>query len=189
MPAATDPPRHAGTDTPAAIARPVLAWRRMTPSDLPAVGAIADAVHIAYPEDNAIFVERLLLFPAGCLVLQAAGTLVGYLVAHPGRMREPPALNTRLGALPAEPDCLYLHDIAVLPAARGRGAATVAIERLVEIARAHALPAIALIAIAGTLPFWGRHGFTPLDDHALAAKLASYDPEARLMRRHAHGTG
>ena len=160
-----------------------LAWRAMTPSDLPAVATLADAIHIHYPEDDAVFAERLALFPAGCLVLVSVGTPVGYVVAHPWRMREPPALGARLGALPEVPDCLYLHDIALSPAARGRGAAAAAIACLVAIARAHDLPALALIAVAGTLPFWSRHPFTTLAEPTLAAKLATYDAEARLMRR------
>ncbi|NEW95116.1 GNAT family N-acetyltransferase, partial [Rhodopseudomonas sp. BR0M22] len=43
-------------------------WRGMTPADLPAVDAIAAVVHAAYPEDAAVFAERLALHPDGCLV-------------------------------------------------------------------------------------------------------------------------
>lgn len=43
----------------------------MTAADLGAVQAIADRVHVAYPEDAAVFAERLRLFPDGCWVLIA----------------------------------------------------------------------------------------------------------------------
>jgi len=38
-------------------------WRPMLAADLPHVKALADAVHTAYPEDAAIFAERLRLIP------------------------------------------------------------------------------------------------------------------------------
>jgi len=41
----------------------------MTEADLPAALAIAEVVHPNYPEDPAVFTERLALYPRGCLVL------------------------------------------------------------------------------------------------------------------------
>ena len=158
-------------------------WRAMAETDLPAVATLADAIHVDHPEDGAVFAERLALFPAGCLVLESSGVVAGYVVAHPGRVLAPPALNARIGALPSEADCLYLHDIALAPSARGRGLAAVALERLVAVARAAGLPRIALVAVAGTGRFWTQHGFEPVDAPALAPKLATYDSEARLMLR------
>lgn len=158
-------------------------WRAMTSADLPAVTALAAVIHVDHPEDDAVFAERLALFPAGCLVLGDAGVVAGYVLAHPWRRLAPPALNTRLGALPADPDCLYLHDIALAPAARGRGAAAGALARLVALARESRLRCIALVAIAGTAPFWTRQGFVPVDEPSLAAKLAGYGAGARLMQR------
>ena len=72
-------------------------WRAMAAADLPAVAALADAIHLDHPEDAAVFAERLALFPAGCLVLDSAGIVDGYVIAHPWRLLAPPALNARLG--------------------------------------------------------------------------------------------
>lgn len=159
------------------------AWRAMTPPDLPAVAALAAAIHVAHPEDDAVFAERLALFPAGCLVLEEAGEIAGYVLAHPWRRLAPPPLDTLLGALPADADCLYLHDVALAPAARGRGAAAAVLERLATLARESHLPGIALVAVCGTPPFWIRQGFVAVDAPSLAAKLASYGAGARLMER------
>ena len=159
------------------------AWRAMTPADLPAVTALAAAIHVAHPEEDAVFAERLALFPAGCLVLEDQDGIAGYVLAHPWRRLAPPALNARLDALPADPDCLYLHDVALAPSARGRGAAAAALARLDALAQASHLPCIALIAVGGTLAFWKRHGFAPVDAPSLATKLRSYDADARLMQR------
>ncbi len=62
-------------------------WRAMTPGDLPAVLAIADVVHPDYPEDAAIFAERLALYPAGCRVLERDGALPPMCSAIPGPRR------------------------------------------------------------------------------------------------------
>lgn len=138
---------------------PSAEWRAMRPADLPAVMTLAAAIHPSLPEDAAVFAERLRLAPEGCLILDADGHAVGYLVSHPWRADATPALNALLGALPARPDCWYLHDIALHEAARGSGAAAAAVARLADCARAAGLTMIALTAIAGTEPFWRRQGF------------------------------
>lgn len=160
-----------------------MTWRPMKPADLPGVEAIGDRIHPAYPEDAAVFADRLALFPAGCLVLEEGGVLAGYVLSHPWHHRTPPALNARLGQLPTNADCLYIHDLALLPAARNRGAAGEILRHLARLATTMRLPAMALVAIAGTSGFWKRQGFTVVDAPELRAKLASYDADARLMRR------
>jgi ribosomal protein S18 acetylase RimI-like enzyme len=164
-------------------------WRAMTEDDLPRVNAIAAVVHPGYPEDAAIFEERLALYPAGCQVLVATrdvlvatgGALAGYIVSHPWRDREPPPLNSLLGALPAQPSTYYIHDIALLPEARGAGVARTIAAALIDHARQAALPAVSLVAVNRSQAFWRRMGFQRVDDERLAAKLASYDGEACLM--------
>lgn len=158
-------------------------WRPMTANDLPAVLAVAGIVHPDYPEDEAVFAERLRLFPQGCLVLDRAEGLRGYVLSHPWHRAAPPALNSLLGGLPAAADCFYIHDLALLPSARGGGAGRAVTETLVRIAAGEELPRLALVAIDGSLGFWWRQGFRELHDPALAAKLASYDDAARYMER------
>jgi GNAT superfamily N-acetyltransferase len=155
----------------------------MGQGDLAAVAALARLVHAAHPERDAVFAERLALFAPGCLVLAGAGRVQGYAIAHPWRRAAPPALDTLLGALPRRPDCLYLHDIALGPAARGAGAAAAALELLAALARDARLARIALVAIPGTEGFWRRQGFAPVARPDLAAKLASYGAGACAMER------
>ena len=156
----------------------------MGPTDLPAVMRIAALVHPDYPEDEAVFAERLALAPAGCLVLAGkSGELSGYVVSHPWPRGSLPALNSLLGATPAGTHDWYLHDLALLPAARGGGHAGSGVSRIVSTARDARCEAIALVAVNGSAGFWERQGFRPADDPALAAKLASYDDAARYMMR------
>ncbi|KAA2236492.1 GNAT family N-acetyltransferase [Salinarimonas soli] len=127
----------------------------MTPADLPAVSRIAVAVHPRHPEGDAVFAERLALWPRGCLVLGAG--IRGYALSHPWGLHPPP-LDTLLGALPARPEVYYIHDVALMPEARGGGAGSAAVARLAAVADAMGLP-LALVAVPGSAPFWARQGF------------------------------
>ena len=138
-----------------------LIWRGMTAADLPGVAAIAEIVHPAYPEDAGVFRERLELYPAGCFVLQAESGLAGYVISHPWHVLRAPALNTLLGALPEAPETYYLHDIALLPSARGTGAGRRILERL------YVWPEISLVAVGGSRVFWERQGFRAVPAPAL----------------------
>lgn len=158
-------------------------WRPMTATDLPAVMAVAGVVHPGYPEDAAVFAERLRLFPDGCLVLEGRDGLRGYVVSHPWHRAAPPALNSLLGGLPVQAGSFYIHDLALLPSARGSGAGGAIVASLVRVAAQGGLPCLSLVAIDGSSGFWGRQGFHELHDPALAAKLASYDDAARYMER------
>ncbi|MBB2198512.1 MAG: GNAT family N-acetyltransferase [Gluconacetobacter sp.] len=158
-------------------------WRTMHPTDLPAVLDIAARVHPAYPEGESVFAERLALCPVGCLVLDRGAGLEGYVISHPWCAAAPPALDCALGALPARPDCWYLHDIALLTDARGQGAPATALAILAEHAASAGLSRIALIATGSAGAYWLRVGFTPIDEPEATAILASYDSKARLMTR------
>lgn len=144
---------------------------------------IAAKIHAAYPEDEAVFAERLRLYPAGCHVLAVEGWVVGYMLSHPWRLGEPPALNSLLGALPDNPDTYYLHDLALLPETRGTGAGSAIVAALAAQARAEGLATMSLVAVHDSVAFWQRHGFAVAEDPALTAKLRSYDQAARFMVR------
>ena len=94
-----------------------------------------------------------------------------------------PALDTPIGAAPEGADCLYLHDVAILPVARGHGSARELVGLLEKIARARGLPAMALTSVYGTHDFWASCGFVERDAPGMEAKLASYGGPARYMVR------
>lgn len=160
-------------------------WRLMTAADLPAVEAIAAQVHSGYPEEAAIFAERLRLYPAGCRILTTADSsaILAYLISHPWYLLQPPSLDTLLEALPIAPTTYYIHDIALLPQTRGTGAAQAVVQMLAEHALASGLANMSLVAVNDSTGFWARNGFKVHTDPALAAKLSSYDSAARLMIR------
>ena len=157
-------------------------WRAMRRSDLDRVEAIAAKVHPNFPEDRDVLADRLRLWPSGCRILEKDGSAAGYLFSHPWSYGGPPALNTRIAALPAAPDTYYLHDLALLPEERGKGFGQALVAALAG-AVVPTFPTLSLVAVNGSAPFWRSCGFAAFDDPALAGKLASYGPDARFMAR------
>jgi hypothetical protein len=160
-----------------------LAWRAMAEGDLDGVLAVAAVVHPTYPERREVFAERLMLFPGGCHVLADGEDVLGYLVVHPWRAGMPVPLDTLLGGLPASEETRYLHDLALLPEARGGGHAARGVTRVVRDAYRDGAPSLSLVAIAGTRRFWESQGFAASEDPAMAVPLADYGDGALWMVR------
>ena len=155
----------------------------MRPEDLARVQALADTIHVSHPEDPEVLAERQRLYPQGCLMLDEGEDSIGYTLTHPWRFGEPPPLNRLLGALPADATTYYIHDIALLPAARGKGYAAQAADRLVAHAREQGFDNLSLVAVNKSQAFWEKTDFRVIVVPGLEAKLASYGPDAVLMVR------
>lgn len=155
----------------------------MAAADLAAVVRVAVASFPDHFEGLACFAERLRLCPELCFSLELAGEVEGYLIAYPWPDGEVPPLNSLLGALPADRRAIYLHDLALAPAARGRGHAREALDRLVAAARSSGAQALNLVSVNGSQTFWRGFGFETHDSPVLRAKLASYGADARYMTR------
>ena len=155
----------------------------MTAADLPAVEAIGCKVHPGLPEEPAVFIERLGLYPAGCLVMLMNDAIAGYAISHPWWLEQPPKLNSFLGELPQDPGTFYIHDLALLANARGTGAGGVIVDQLVEQARRERLNRMSLVAVSGSSGFWQRHGFHAVVYAAIAQSLGSYGGAACYMVR------
>ncbi|WP_230975528.1 GNAT family N-acetyltransferase [Acetobacter garciniae] len=156
----------------------------MTPDDLGPALHLAGTCYPDYPEDAAVFAERLALSPEGCFVLECRGRLAGYLFSHAWKGAVSVPLNTVLGHLPDTPDRWYIHDLALAPALRGGGHARTAIALAENQARKRGLGLLSLTAIGPALPFWLSQGFAsePACAHEQAV-LALYDANARLLTR------
>ena len=160
-------------------------WRPLTVPDLPTVAAIAEIVHPDFPEDAAVFAERQRLNPAGARLLELGGVPSGYVLSHPGRLGQLPALNALLGQVPEDADTYYIHDLALLNKARGTGAAAMIVGDIQRHARGSGFANMSLVAVNGSVNFWHKHGFRAVGASELtpelAAKLASYEQSARFM--------
>jgi GNAT superfamily N-acetyltransferase len=156
---------------------------------MPAFIRIAETVHPDFPERPEIFAEKCALFPEGCFALERAGAVYGYAFSHPWSLDDIPPLDAFLGGLPAAPDCLHLHDVAILEEARGAGAAA-AVEALIsDAARRRGLGAIALVSIYGSDRLWRRLGYEPRQSARLREKLGGYGDTALYMVKELQGSG
>ncbi|RAL17488.1 uncharacterized protein BO97DRAFT_439377 [Aspergillus homomorphus CBS 101889] len=158
------------------------AWRRLTPSDIEGLMRVADEVHPGLPESSEIFIERVQLYPEGCLALEENGQICGYAISHPIRQGQAPALNSLLGTIASDADQYYIHDVAILPRLRGRNLAAEGIGRLLAVASRY--PATCLVSVYGTESFWGRFDFVsrPVDG-GLREKLRAYGDDSVYLSR------
>lgn len=177
-------------------------WRELSTNDIQSLAQIADKIHPSLPESDEVFAERVQLFPKGCLGLVDEGKegnneqLCGYVISHPIRRRQPPALNCLLGKIASDNDDddadqdqdqyqYYIHDLAILPKLRGRGLARECITKLLSgIAKRY--PTTCLISVYGTEGFWSQFGFVPVridDDFVLEKKLLDYGDDAVYLER------
>lgn len=151
----------------------------MREDDLDGVVEVARVAFPDHPERRACFAERLALAPESCLVLADGQGVAGYLIAYPWPLQAIPPLDTLLGALPDARDAWYLHDLALLPEARGGGHARAGLVLLFAGIDAP----IGLVSVNDSAAFWQAQGFEPRENPAIRAKLASYGPRAHYMVR------
>jgi predicted N-acetyltransferase YhbS len=146
------------------------------------LAAVLDVQAACYPpalqEAADVVRARLRASPDTVLVARDARGVCAYLFAYPSRLGRVTPLGGAF-ALPAAPDTLYLHDLAVAPRAAGQGVA----RRLVAdlLARAGGLRHSALVSVQDTRPFWASLGYAPAAGDA--ATLATYPPDAVYMTK------
>lgn len=151
----------------------------MFATDLNEVDRLSNEIHPDHPESPEVFAERLDLFPEGCFVTVHRGNIGGYCISHPGVLGEPPPLNSLLGGLPGEPECLHLHDLALSRALRGFHLPSELLPQLCVLAKRSGMRFLTGVAVHNTASYWARHGFvaTPLP----AQKLQSYGKGAQYI--------
>ena len=150
--------------------------RPMLPTDIPSV------VHLqaqCYLPDNiesgTVIRARLASAPDTAWVAERDGAVCAYLVGYRSRLGQVGALGD--GFEPAtDPNCLYLHDLAVGPQARGLGLGPLLVAYALAQAVREGLAWAALVSVQGSQAFWRQQGFTAmrLDDRDPLQALASY---------------
>ena len=110
--------------------------------------------------------------------------MIGELAAYRSSLGKVTSLHGNFEST-ADPDTLYLHDIAVLPALAGRGLARALLESLWEYGRAWGLRHTALVSVQDSSDYWARQGYAPAPviDPVETSRLASYGAGAVYMVR------
>ena len=143
-------------------------------ADMDMILEIQAVAHPAFQEDQAVFAERLALYPQGFHVATLDDELCGYVISHPWRRPGPPAINALIGALPGNADIYYIHDLSLLPVARGLGLSDILIGKLKDHAKDEGFSTMALTAVGGSFVFWRRHGCVEVENAELISLLSTY---------------
>lgn len=143
-----------------------LRWRPATEADVSEIDRIAKIIHPDLPEHIDTFAEKIALSPATCFVVDDGGSIRGYAIAFPWLSNDIPKLNSLLGSLPANANVLFIHDVALLPSARGRGLLGELSELFKVEGRKLGFKAMTLAAVYGSEEAWFRYGFyrAPMND-------------------------
>jgi GNAT superfamily N-acetyltransferase len=162
------------------------AVRPLQAGDLEALLKIQLACYEPYFIESAQVYARRLASPVNCsLVHDREGVVGAYLAAYRTRFGKVTPLHGDFDGAREEPDTLYLHDMAVLPAHAGQGMARALLERIWAHGRDEGLRYSALVSVQGTGEYWSRQGYAPrpLDDAHERLRLASYGEGAVYMTR------
>lgn len=158
----------------------------MTHHDLTAVLAIQHQCYQpAFHEPREAFESKWTASPDTCWVAERQGLVCAYLVCLPIEGRALPALHASAFQRSATPDWLYLHDLAIGPAARGTGLAPELVSKALASAQRIGLHRAGLIAVQDSCDFWRRFGFAEdASGHQVSRdKLDSFGDGAVFMSR------
>jgi ribosomal protein S18 acetylase RimI-like enzyme len=135
------------------------------------------------PESFDSLQAKILASPSTCLIAESSEGVVGYLIAVPIIYPNLPALNSPTFELAAGADTLYIHDLAVDRAGRGKGVAQALVRASIDAAKRGGLALASLVAIQNSQSFWEQYGFKTVPEPAdeLIPKLATYGIDAKLM--------
>lgn len=160
--------------------------RPIREDDLDAVLAVQAA---CYPpsmqEPAAVVLARLRAAPATTLIALDAAGICAYVFAYPSTLGRITPLHAGF-APAANPDTLYVHDMAVHPRAMGQGLGRRLAEALMRDARRRGLHHAGLVAVMDARPFWESLGFRGAGPGTVGQgedALASYPGEAVYMSR------
>lgn len=149
--------------------------RVLTTSDIDAVLRVQRQAYrlpqlLERPE---VFRRKMDLFPDGAIGEFKDATLVGYVFFHPWKQGEIVSLDTEIARLPDQPDCIYIHDLSVVPECHGRGIAKALFSEVRRVAGSLGISRYTLVAVQDSEPFWARLGFRPLATLEYASGVAA----------------
>ena len=162
-----------------------LIFRTMTAADIGAVVRIqAEAYVDEILETEAIISARLAAVPECAWVVELARGVVGYLVGYQVPVGKLTPWGGEFAHQPAATN-LYLHDLAIGSAARGRGLGPQLVAHAIAQAKARKLNSASLVSVQDSCAFWQSLGFveqvpTGQDQQA---HLDSYSGPAVYMLR------
>lgn len=140
--------------------------RPLATHDLPAIMRVQEICYQpSLIEPGEALLSKMLLFSMGSWGCFSDGELAAYIVCVPAAGDDVIPLGRPAVSLPSRPDRLYIHDLAVHPAHRGRRIASDLVRKAEDIASWFGHKRLSLVSVQGTELFWSGQGFEPV--HAL----------------------
>jgi GNAT superfamily N-acetyltransferase len=137
-------------------------------------------------ELHSVLLNRFETFGQYFHVAKNGEELIGYMIAFPWKSGETPVNNQNFPKMIPTPDCFFIHDITLLPAARGTGLARSMIEKACETGRLLGFKTISLVAVAQSGNYWDKNNFLEYMDISIEKKnalIANYGKGSRLMQK------
>jgi GNAT superfamily N-acetyltransferase len=129
--------------------------RNLASEDMDRVLSIQRSCYPPFYHESRETFERLLeIFPEGCI-----GSDAGYAFVHPWVTNSYVPLNSEYLRLPDAPDCMYIHDLSVLPEQRGKGAGRKIFFRILELTHEKGFRYMELVAVQRSEIYWQKLGF------------------------------
>jgi ribosomal protein S18 acetylase RimI-like enzyme len=157
--------------------------RPMQAQDVPAMLRVqAQCYEPAMNEPGEVLLARFVACPdTAWVALDGQGQVGAYLVAYRSRVGKVTPLGHAF-AHARDADVLYLHDLAIGTALRGRGVAQQLVQHGRDHARLRGLQGLALVSVNDTVAFWQRMGLAvvPVQGDAACA-LGTYPQPAHHM--------
>jgi GNAT superfamily N-acetyltransferase len=145
--------------------------KNLTPQDMERVLSIQRSCYPPFYHESRETFERLLeIFPEGCI-----GSDAGYAFAHPWVTNSYVPLNSEYLRIPDAPDCMYIHDLSVLPGQRGNGTGRKMFFRILKLTREKGFRYMELVAVQHSEGYWQKLGFKGTEDIVYGGR------EAKLM--------
>ena len=157
---------------------------KMQEADLSAVIEIQSECYTPeLHESREAFFKKLSQSPESCLMIFWEEKPVGYFFSVPCLKEQLPLFDDREFNIPDNPDCFYLHDLAVRKIGRKRGIPLKIFQEIYQIAKNKGIHTFRLISVQNTFSKWKAFGFEPVHriSPELQDKLASFKTEAVLM--------
>ncbi|CAI3950887.1 Ribosomal protein S18 acetylase RimI and related acetyltransferases (RimI) (PDB:1GHE) [Commensalibacter communis] len=138
--------------------------------------------HEIEPESPEVIASKIYTSPDTCFIAKDNQSIRGYLLSLPSSLGNPPQLHSNTQTTEPNPNCLYLHDLAIHPNARGMGVGKLLIQHFAKIALQKQFEHASLISIQNSVPFWEKYGFKVVSaDSYLQKKLKTYGENATYM--------
>ena len=135
-----------------------------------------------FVEPREVFARRLQVAGQCSWAAVQGEQVLAYLAAYWSRPGAVTPLNGEFADY-ADASVLYLHDMAVSPAAVGRGLASRMVDAAKATARQRGIMRTALVSVQGSQAYWERQGYAIeiVKNAAQQQHLATYGPDALYM--------